>query len=150
MRCSRFHERMARLTRGEDLAGTPDLAAHLETCPRCSNIWRLHLALLTELGASWPAPDFLDITPRVLAGLDAQRPDRGAAWRWAMAASFAIAALALGYLFGIQSADMTAPESAMATTYQEALTVLPPGSAEVAYLDPGQGPAPSSPARSAP
>jgi nitroreductase len=150
MVCSGIRERLARLTRGEDLVGAPDLAAHLETCPGCRDVWRLHLALLAQLAAPWPAPDFPDIMPRVLAVLDAQKPDHGAAWRWAMAASFALAALALGYLFGTQSAEATAAENGMATAYQEALTILPPSSAEVAFLDPGQSPAPDPSASNTP
>lgn len=154
MRCSLAKACVSRMTTESDLCRCPELAEHLNSCAGCGDVWRLHRAMLTALAAPPDVPPFGDLAPAILGKLDA-RPSmhpaawmRPAAWRWAALAAMALAALALGYLIGMQPAGANA--EGMAATYQEALTTLPTASADLAYLDLSGNAATPSPARSAP
>jgi hypothetical protein len=104
--------------------------------------------MLAALAAHSEMPVFKDLAPSVLDRLGAGASMRPAGWRWAAMAAMALVALALGYLIGMQTVGTTA--DGMAATYQEAFTILPTASADLAYFDlSGKTPAPYS-ARRAP
>jgi hypothetical protein len=104
--------------------------------------------MLLALAEPADAPVFRDLAPAILERISARPSMRSAAWRWAALAAMALAALALGYAIGMQTAGTTA--DGMAATYQEAFTTVPTTSADLAYFDlSGKTPAPY-PVRSAP
>jgi len=148
MRCSRAKASVSRLIAESDLARHPDLAEHLESCPRCGPIWRLHRAMLFALAEPSDAPAFRDLAPAILERISARPSMRPAAWRWAALAAMALAALALGYAIGMQTAGTTA--DGMAATYQEAFTAVPTASADLAYFDLSGKATPPPSGRSAP
>lgn len=145
MRCRAAFERMASLPDEKHLEKDPELSGHLADCPGCAKVWREHCGLLHLLGAPGESPRFNDLAPAVLAQIGG-RPDHRRQWQGAAAAALAVAALALGYLFGQASAGPAQPPDSMAATYQAAFTGQAAGSAELAYLDAGS----ASSARSAP
>lgn len=134
MNCSSARDRISRLTCKEDLTSEPGLASHVEGCSPCAHALRRHVRLLSDLASPEPLPRFPEMAPRILARLDEPRVSRGTAWRWAAAAAFAVAALALGYLVGLRSSGTAAPQESMAVAYQEAFATLPSGT-ELAYLE---------------
>jgi anti-sigma factor RsiW len=146
MRCRAALEKMASLPNEERLDKEPELSSHLAECAGCAAAWREHRALLGLLGAPGEGPVFGDLSPAVLARIDAgaTRPRRR--WQWAAAAALAMAALALGYLFGQMSAEAAPPADSMAATYQAALTGQAGSSTYLAYLEAGS----TASARSAP
>lgn len=148
MRCSRVREKLPALCGEGDLKLYPALAAHLKECPACAKVWGLHIRLLHELAVPQPLPLFGDLAPRILARLDTPRPSLFS-WRWAAAAAFLIAALALGYVLGLQSSAPQAQPETMAATYSEALSASPYQPVEFASATSGPG-ARALPIRSAP
>ncbi len=134
MNCSSARDRISRLTCKEDLTSEPGLASHVEGCSPCAHALQRHARLLSDLASPEPLPPFPDLAPRILARLDEPRVRRGTAWRWAAAAAFAVAALALGYIAGLRSTGTAVPQESMAAAYQEAFATMPQGT-ELAYLE---------------
>ena len=135
MRCTDALEHMAALPDGRRLADHPELSAHLEACPSCGGEWRRHLALLEALGSPPALPPFPDLSPAVLSRLDRRGPLGSEGFRRMAIAALALLALLLGYLWGAAAGGASSsPQDSVTATYQEALSGLPSGSAEVAYL----------------
>jgi len=136
MRCRAARKRISAL--GGPAYGALDsaLSDHLSSCSGCAEEYRRHVALLGYLASEMPVPPFRDLAPSVLAALPARRVAWGIAWRWGVAAVLVLGALSVGYLMGgYWFSPSSAPSSSgMASTYQEALSGLPSGSVEIAYV----------------
>ena len=136
MRCRAARKRISALGGPVHGALDPALSDHLSSCPGCAEEFRRHGVLLAQLAGGMPLPPFRDLAPSVLAALPARRVAWDLAWRWGVAAVLVVGALSLGYLMGGHWFSPSAAPSpgGMASTYQEALSGLPSGSVEIAYL----------------
>ncbi len=136
MRCRAARKRISAL--GGPVGGALDsvLLDHLSSCSGCAEEYRRHRVLLVRLADGMPLPPFRDLAPSVLAALPVRRIAWDNAWRWGVAAVLVLGALSAGYLMGGHwlSSSPALPPAGMASTYQEALSGLPSGSVEIAYV----------------
>ncbi len=136
MRCRAARKRISALGGPIDRALEPALSDHLSSCPGCAEEYRRHCALLARLADGMPLPPFRELAPSVLAALPVRRFAWDNAWRWGVAAALVLGALSVGYLMGGHWFSISPAPSpgGMASTYQEALSGLPSGSVEIAYV----------------